>query len=334
MNLSTANRVTCQVALWIVESAGPWRHGNTRCVSHRQRLDPLGKNHDHGKLDQPPFARYGQRGSIGDGLAPARDSVMNPPERKTVLVTGSSGAVGGPVCRALREAGHVVRGFDRRASDHVDQMHTGDLVDRQAVNDAVAGVDAVIHLAAQPDRADFIDGLLQPNVVGLFHVMDAARNNQTARVILASSVQVVSGLLRGPALPVRAADGVAPVNHYALTKVWAEAMGEMYARCHEMSVIAVRVGWFPRNPREATRASRKSHFFPLYLSWRDTGRFFRCAVESEKPGRGEYAMLFAVSKSPDQPIVDLAPARDWIGYEPVDQFPQGLGFQWEPGQDE
>lgn len=253
---------------------------------------------------------------------------MNQPDKKTVLVTGSSGAVAGPVCRALRDAGHVVRGFDRTASDDVDQMHTGDLVDRQAVNDAVAGVDAVIHLAAQPDRADFIEGLLQPNVIGLFHVMDAARHHQSPRVVLASSIQVVSALLRNKQSPIRAEHGVAPVNHYALTKVWAEAMGEMYARCYEMSVIAVRVGWFPRNPSEATRASGKSYFFPLYLSWRDTGRFFRCAIESDQPRRGEYAMLFAASKAPDQPIVDLGPARELIGYEPVDLFPEGLGFEW------
>jgi hypothetical protein len=36
-----------------------------------------------------------------------------------------------------------------------------------------------------------------------------------------------------------------------MTKVWAETLGEMYARVHGLSIIIARIGWFVRNEAEA-----------------------------------------------------------------------------------
>ena len=110
-----------------------------------------------------------------------------------VLVTGSAGGVGKAVCAALMQTGHVVHGFDRLQTPDVHEAVIGDIVDRAAVNAACAGMDAIIHLAATPDEADFIDELIEPNVRGLFHICDAAREQRVPRLILTSSVQVVSG---------------------------------------------------------------------------------------------------------------------------------------------
>ena len=88
-----------------------------------------------------------------------------------VLVTGAAGAIGRSVCRELIARGHRVRGFDRVAPpktiEGLTDMRLGDLEDHEAVNDAVAGVGAVIHLAAKPDEADFKNELLGPNVGGV-----------------------------------------------------------------------------------------------------------------------------------------------------------------------
>ena len=50
--------------------------------------------------------------------------------------------------------------------------------------------EALVHLAAEPNDAPF-DVLLGPNVVGLYNVMNAAREAELRRVVLASSIQVV-----------------------------------------------------------------------------------------------------------------------------------------------
>ena len=245
--------------------------------------------------------------------------------QRRVLVTGSTGAIGQPVCRELLAHGHTVRGFARRVTPGVPDAVVGDLADRDAVRRAVGGMDTVIHLAAYPDDADFIDVLLGPNVRGLYHVCDAAREAGVERLVLASTLQVVSGL-RWTDRTVRVEDDVAPTNHYALTKVWAEAMGEMYARCYGLSVVAVRIGWLPRNPREADALARSGQGPAIYLSHGDAGRFFRCGVESPRPRAGEFAALFATSRAPGGACLDIEPARQILGYTPHDTWPEGLPF--------
>src|SRR4051812_28283278 len=165
-----------------------------------------------------------------------------------ILVTGSAGAVGQAVARELERRGHHVRGIDRVPTPHLQDFAVADIAEPEAVGGVTRGADAVVHLAAHRDDAPF-ETLLGPNVVGLYNVMNAARKEKVARVVLASTLQVVwHG--KQPDAPART-DEVHPENHYALTKVWAEQMGAMYARCYGMSVIALRLSWMVRNPNEA-----------------------------------------------------------------------------------
>ncbi|MGE3913751.1 MAG: NAD-dependent epimerase/dehydratase family protein, partial [Chloroflexota bacterium] len=171
---------------------------------------------------------------------------------RRVLVTGSTGAIGQPLSRYLSGRGHTVRGFARRPTPGLTDYVEGDLTDREAVRRAVNGVDTVVHLGAYPNPADFIDVLLGPNVIGLYHICEAAVEFGVRRLVLASTVQVITGHA-GLGRPVTVEDGPAPINHYALTKVWAEATGDMYARVHNLSVISVRIGWLPRDTADARR---------------------------------------------------------------------------------
>ena len=242
---------------------------------------------------------------------------------KRVLVTGAAGAIGRPVCRALRGRGHMVRGLDRREATDADETVIGDIADGEIVREAMRDVDAVVHLAAATDDAPFMEVLLEPNVVGLFHVMDAARRQDVKRVVLASSMQVVSG--KRSAGGVLTADDAEPSNHYALTKVWAERMGEMYARRYGLTVIAARIGWLPRDAADASRLAETPYGLRSYLSHADAGRFFADAVDAETAG---FAILYALSRPHGAPVADLAAARRAIGYEPQDEFPAGLDYAW------
>src|SRR2546421_616905 len=114
-------------------------------------------------------------------------------ESKRVLVTGSTGSIGQPLIGYLQERGHSVRGFARRATPGLSDYVVGDLSDKDAVRKAIDGVDTVVHLGAYPNPADFIDVLLGPNVVGLYYVCEAAVEFGVRRLILASSVQAITG---------------------------------------------------------------------------------------------------------------------------------------------
>jgi nucleoside-diphosphate-sugar epimerase len=219
---------------------------------------------------------------------------------KRVLVTGSTGAIGQPVCRRLLERGHYVRGLARRPTPGLEDYVIGDLSDRDKVRAAVEGMDTVLHLGA-------------------------SREFGVKRLILASTLQVVTG--HGwPERAIRVEEGPAPVNHYALTKVWAEAIGDMYARVHGLSVISARIGWLPRNPTEAERLVASRIGKDVFFSHDDAERYFERCVESLTPGPAESVILFAASRPLHQPRLDLEPARRIIGYEPQDTWPEGLPF--------
>jgi uronate dehydrogenase len=248
---------------------------------------------------------------------------------KRVLVTGTTGAIGEPLAQHLLQRGHYVRGFARRPSPGLEDFVMGDLNDRDKVYQAVEGMDTIVHLGAYPNPADFIDVLLQPNVVGLYYICEAAKDLGVKRLILASTLQTVTGhgYLEGQTIKIE--DGPKPVNHYALTKVWGEEMGDMYARVHKLSVINVRIGWLPRNADEAKRLLESRIGPDVFFSHNDSNRFHERCVEAEAPAAGECVTLFATSKPLNFERLDLEPARRIIGYEAQDVWPNGLPYAVE-----
>jgi uncharacterized protein YbjT (DUF2867 family) len=62
----------------------------------------------------------------------------------TILVTGATGTLGTPTAARLRDAGHDVRALSRSTGPG---LTTGDLLTGEGIPEAIAGVDAVVHLA-------------------------------------------------------------------------------------------------------------------------------------------------------------------------------------------
>jgi len=234
-----------------------------------------------------------------------------------VLVTGAAGAIGRPVVEALKIRGHEVRGFDLVPSEG---GVVGDLGDRDAVRRAMSGMDSVVHLGAVPNDAP-LETLVGPNILGVAHVLDAAREHGVRRVILASSIQVVGR--PPPGRRVSATDRE-PGNLYALTKLWAEELGGMAARLHGLSVVAARIGWMVRNEGEATHL-RERGWHHAYLSRGDVARFFIAAIETETV---PFSVMYVVGPEGAERY-DLEPARRLLGWEPRDVFPDGLPFAAE-----
>lgn len=239
-----------------------------------------------------------------------------------VLVTGSAGRIGRAVCAELIARGHRVRGFDRVPSPALTDAVVGDVVSPADVARALDGMDTAVHLAATPDEADFLTRLLPNNVVGLYHVLEAARHARLARLILVSSGQLYRGH-DGP-LPITPATPTSPRNWYALTKVLTEAAGQVYARAHGLNVVVIRPGWVPRDPAHAAELAASAHGKDSYLSPGDAGRGFAAAVEAE--GLSPYTIVHVTSRPLGVARYDLEPARVLLGYEPRDRWPDGLGF--------
>ncbi len=243
-------------------------------------------------------------------------------EAVSVLITGSAGRIGRAVVRELKSRGHAVRGFDRVPTPGLADSLVGDITDGPAVRRAVQGVGALIHLAAIPDDDDFLTQLLPNNIVGVYHVLEAAREAGVRRVVLASSGQVVWWQRFSGPLPIGADAAPTPRGWYACTKVFQEAAGRSFAEAHGLSVIAARLGWCPRNAAHIEELRTVEWAKDVYLSPADAGRFFACAIEA--PADLRYALVYACSRPLAQVYYDAAPARDLLGYEAQDQWPQGI----------
>ena len=253
-----------------------------------------------------------------------------PPPARRILLTGSAGAIGRCIGPALLNRGHDVRGFDLHPTPGLHDHAVGSLTDEAALDRAMHGRDTLIHLAANPYSSSTLAELVKPNILGLRHTLQAAVAHGVSRLVIASTMQVISGVeARGDA-PV-ATDERAPMNDYALTKVWAEEAGMMLARRHVVSVLLARIGWFPRNAREWQHLATSPKGPLSYFSPGDACRFFTAAAESDlrPPGgkRGAAAVVYAVGPTPRY---DLKPGRRLIGYEPQDTFPTGTAFPGLP----
>ena len=245
---------------------------------------------------------------------------------KLVLVTGSSGAVGRAVCKALAAAGHRVRGFDLVPNAEVSDQILGTVADAALMERAMEGVQAVVHLAAAMEWLEFLRDQVPANVIAIFHLFEAAKRQNVPRIVLASTIQVA----RWKKDQLRTiADGTSPSNTYGATKVFAEAMGQVYAHRAKTCVIAARICWLPRNA-DTVRVIREHNGQTSYLSHDDAGRFFLRAVDAQHPdlAPGTFHAMYITSKVPAgmPERVDISEARTLLGYDPQDTFPEGQPY--------
>ena len=151
-----------------------------------------------------------------------------------VLVTGGAGYVGFPLCQALLASGRDVRVLDRLLHDQRAiasaledagvELVRADLRDPAARREALADVDAVVHLAAivgdpacalDPQESDAV------NVEGSRALIDDARAAGVRRFVFASTCSNY-GRMTDPTVPIDETGELAPVSLYARQKVSVE----------------------------------------------------------------------------------------------------------------
>ena len=118
-----------------------------------------------------------------------------------VLVTGAAGFIGSHIAAGLTEAGHDVRGLDSLSPavhggrpGHVPgDLVVGDIRDPEAVDHALAGVDAVCHQAAMVGLGVDLSDLpvyADVNVTGTAVLLEAMGRHGIPRLVIASSMVV------------------------------------------------------------------------------------------------------------------------------------------------
>jgi len=168
-------------------------------------------------------------------------------ETSRVLVTGGAGFVGATLVRRLVESGHAVRVFDNYSTGDASylagvdaELVEGDIRDAAALDTALAGMDAVIHLAAAGSVVMSVQDPVtnfDANVVGTFRVLDAARRAGVERTVQAST----GGALIGDATPpVDERSLPKPISPYGASKLAGEGYAYAFAKAYGLRTVALR----------------------------------------------------------------------------------------------
>lgn len=193
---------------------------------------------------------------------------------KKVLVTGAGGFIGSHLVEALLAGSAEVRAFVRyngrsdwgMLSDlpaetlKSIEVIAGDIRDPFFVRKAVAGCDYVFHLAALigiPYSYVAPSDYVAVNVQGTVNVLEACRQEGTARIVHTSTSEVYGTARYVPIDEQHPLQGQSP---YSASKIGADKMAESYYNSFGLPVVTVR----PFNtfgPRQSARA-----FIPTVIS--------------------------------------------------------------------
>lgn len=164
-----------------------------------------------------------------------------------ILVTGANGFIGRNLCATLKEKGYFVRGAVRNNVGDVsgadEYIQVGDINESTDWQQALAGVDAVIHLAARAHimndpAANPIDDFRMVNMFGTERVARMAAKSGVRRFIFISSVKVNGE--RG-SKPYTEEDVPEPQDAYGVTKREAEDSLACIANETGLQVVILRL---------------------------------------------------------------------------------------------
>ena len=171
---------------------------------------------------------------------------------KQILVTGGAGFIGTRTVEALLAREVQVSVLDNLSNGKRSNLnnaaladgrlvlHVGDVRDAGAVDAAVQGCDAVLHLAAQVSVQRSVAEPVESsthNLTGFLNVLDAVRRHQVPRLVYASSAAIYGV---PESLPLEETASPRPLSPYGLEKFINEQYAALYATLYKVSAVGMR----------------------------------------------------------------------------------------------
>ncbi|MDZ4713518.1 MAG: SDR family oxidoreductase [bacterium] len=165
------------------------------------------------------------------------------------LVSGGAGFIGSNISQVLIEQGHTVRILDNFSSGKRENLKSiekdaelieGDIRSYHIVQQAVKGIDIILHQAALPSVPRSIKDPIttnEVNVSGTLNILEAAVTGNVRRVVYASSSSVYGD---NPELPKHEGMLTNPLSPYAVTKLAGEKYCNVFSRIYGLETIALR----------------------------------------------------------------------------------------------
>lgn len=227
-----------------------------------------------------------------------------------LAITGGAGRIGTALRPLLREK-YDLRLLDVREPsvplEAGEEFRLVDVADLSVVEAALAGVDAILHLAGQPNTATPWNSVLRDNIDATHAVFEAARRRGVRKIVFASTNHVVGFYNLERAWPIDTTVPIRPDSLYGVSKAFGEALARYYSDAFDLSIICLRIGWF--TPAQPAIPSLN----PLWISTRDLAQIVRLCLDTSR----RFGIYNATSANA-QAHWDLQTARNDLGYAPVD----------------
>lgn len=171
--------------------------------------------------------------------------------RKRILIIGGAGFIGSHLAEKYVKEGYLVKVLDdfstgkwRNISELFNfknfKLIKGDITRKELVQEAVKGIDIVLHLAAQIHVDKSIiepEHTFQTNVMGTLNILEAALQNDVELVVYASTSEVYG---TAQEIPMNESHVLNPASPYAASKVAADRMCFAYHSTYKLPVVIVR----------------------------------------------------------------------------------------------
>jgi UDP-glucose 4-epimerase len=180
-----------------------------------------------------------------------------------VAVTGGAGFIGSHVVDQLIDAGHEVLVIDQKRPWREDvRWSTADITKYDEVASALAGYDAVMHLAAMANVNDVAAAPLasvELNVTGTANLLEAARVHNLKHFVFASTVWVYEASKETNVDESTSLNLDGAQHLYTAGKMAGELCVNAYSQLYKLPVTILRYG-IPYGPR-----MREQLVIPIFL---------------------------------------------------------------------
>jgi uronate dehydrogenase len=234
-----------------------------------------------------------------------------------LVITGANGNLGGKLAAALHRE-HTLRCLDLQSRGNCITADLSTYEDHWAR--LFDGADTILHFAGEPRPTASWAAARRGNIVTTLNVLRAARRFRVRRVVFASTNQVMAGYrFRNTRLTTEMPP--APLNPYAISKLFCEEAGRAFSSETSISFIGLRIG----NIQPAENVPHAGMGIGLWgqqmwLSNRDFLDGVRAAISvPDVP----FAIVNLVSNNPGSPW-DLTHTQKVLGFLPQDGFAPDL----------
>ena len=239
-------------------------------------------------------------------------------KRLKVLLTGASGKVGSGFIQEYEQNSDYQKKYElilathKKSSNKKHKSRRFSLDNFNSIKKAMKGIDVVVHLAANSNPNSEFKDLVNPNLVGIYNVFQAAKESGVKRVVFASSIHAVKGYKHGYA--VKHSDTPRPTNLYGATKAFAESMAYVFYENTNMSMLGIRIGAYTMD-NSKTCISREDYGY--VISQDDMSQLIHKCITA--PENVKFGIFSGISKNKVKDL-DLKFAKKIINYKPKDDY--------------